>query len=127
MKVGFIGLGKMGSQMVTRLLQAGHEVVVTDHHQSNIDAVVADGASAAVDRTALVAQLGTPAVVWLMIPASKVDEELDALLPLLPADSIIIDGGNSDFRHTRTRAERCQTAGMHLLDVGTSGGVLGLK
>ncbi len=127
MRVGFIGLGKMGSQMVTRLLTAGHEVVVTDLNQGAIDVVAAAGAVPAENRDALVGQLTPPAVVWLMIPATLVDQEIDALLTLLPQGSIIVDGGNSDFRLTRTRAARCQQAGIELIDVGTSGGILGLE
>jgi len=127
MKVGFIGLGKMGSQMVTRLLKAGHEVVVTDLNQGAIDVVAALGAVPAENRDALIAQLPTPAVVWLMIPAEYVDQELDALLPILPQGSVVVDGGNSYFRSTRVRAERCKKANIELVDVGTSGGILGLE
>ncbi len=127
MKVGFIGLGKMGSQMVTRLIEGGHEVVATDRNQETIQLAVEQGAVAAADRDELVGKLGSPAVVWLMIPSQAVSDELAALLPLLPAGSIVIDGGNSDFRETRTHAATCLAAGVHLMDVGTSGGVLGLK
>ena len=126
MKVGFIGLGKMGSQMVTRLLKAGHEVAVTDLNQGAIDIVAALGAVPAENREALIAQLPTPAVVWLMIPAEYVDQELDALLAILPQGSVVVDGGNSYFRSTRARAERCKKANIELVDVGTSGGILGL-
>ena len=145
MKVGFIGLGKMGSQMVERLLAAGHEVVVSDHHQENIDAAVAHGALAATSSAELVQKLATlaagggvqasdaesdstaPLVIWLMIAARAVGDELATLLPLLPAGSIVVDGGNSDFRDTRRHAETCAAAGMSLVDVGTSGGILGLE
>ncbi|MBL8158964.1 decarboxylating 6-phosphogluconate dehydrogenase [Candidatus Saccharibacteria bacterium] len=126
MKIGFVGLGKMGLPMVRRLLAAGHEVVVTDHHQENIDTAVSYGATAAGDSTELAALLPVPAVIWLMIPASRVTDELERLLPTLQPGSIIIDGGNSDFRDTRRHAERCATYGVPLVDVGTSGGVLGL-
>ncbi|HSX07474.1 MAG TPA: decarboxylating 6-phosphogluconate dehydrogenase [Candidatus Saccharimonadales bacterium] len=127
MKIGFIGLGKMGAQMVARLQKAKHEVVVTDLDQAAVAAAAERGAIAAADRDALVAALPAPAVVWLMIPAQFVDSEIDALLTILPHGSIIIDGGNSDFRLTRKRAERCAMAGVELIDVGTSGGILGLK
>jgi len=126
MRIGFIGLGKMGSQMVTRLLQGGHEVVVTDLDTTAVAAATQAGAIAATDRTELVQQLGEQAIIWLMIPAQFVDSELQALLEIVPAGTIIIDGGNSDFRLTRGRAELCKQAGATLVDVGTSGGVLGL-
>jgi len=126
MRIGFIGLGKMGSQMVTRLLQGGHEVVVTDLDTTAVAAATQAGAIAATDRTELVQQLGEQAIIWLMIPAQYVDSELQTLLEIVPAGTIIIDGGNSDFRLTRGRAELCKQAGATLVDVGTSGGVLGL-
>lgn len=127
MKVGFIGLGKMGSQMVTRLIKAGHEVVATDHNQQNLEQAAAHGATTVAMREELAHALGTPAIVWLMIPAQAVEAEVEALRGLLPHGSIIVDGGNSDFRQTRARAERCAQAGLQLVDVGTSGGVLGLE
>ncbi|HSX33608.1 MAG TPA: decarboxylating 6-phosphogluconate dehydrogenase [Candidatus Saccharimonadales bacterium] len=127
MTIGLIGLGKMGSQIVARLTKAGHAVVVTDHHQENIDAAVANGATAAVDSKDLVSKLASPAVVWLMIASHVVDAELDTLLPLLAKGSIIVDGGNSDFRETRERYKRCAEKGVQLVDVGTSGGIMGLK
>lgn len=159
MRVGFIGLGKMGSQMVERLLAAGHEVVVSDHHQDHIDAAVAHGAVAAASSKEVVQRLaagsdgataqeqGTsagspransepkadghaaeaPSIIWLMIAARAVDDELAGLLPLLSPGSIVIDGGNSDFHDTRRRAETCAASGVQLVDVGTSGGILGLE
>lgn len=127
MKIGFIGLGKMGSQMVVRLIKAGHSVVATDHNRANIDTATAAGAEPAKDRAELVQKLGEPAVIWLMIPAEFVDSEIDALLQILPRESIIVDGGNSDFRLTQKRAEKCLQSGVMLVDVGTSGGILGLK
>lgn len=127
MKLGFIGLGKMGSQMVQQLTQAGHEVVATDHNPEAIDQAATNGAVPAANRDELVKKIGENPVVWLMIPAKFVDDEIDALLKLLPRDSIIVDGGNSDFRDTKARNERCKQAGVKLVDVGTSGGVLGIK
>lgn len=127
MKIGFIGLGKMGSQMVARLLKDGHEVVVTDLNKTAVDIAVSQGATEAIDRQDLVQKINVPAIVWLMIPAGFVDEEIDALIALLPKDSIIIDGGNSDFRLTRERAAKCAQAQIELIDVGTSGGVMGLE
>ncbi|MFS8118902.1 MAG: NADP-dependent phosphogluconate dehydrogenase [Microcoleus sp.] len=125
MKIGFIGLGKMGQQMVKRLLVAGHEVVALDVDQAAVEAVVQLGAIAATDRTDLIQKAGETPVIWLMIPAQYVDNELDALQILLPSHSVLIDGGNSDFRLTLVRAERLKAVGISLVDVGTSGGVLG--
>jgi 6-phosphogluconate dehydrogenase len=127
MQIGFIGLGKMGLPMVLRLQKAGHSVVVIDHHQENIDKAVAAGAHAASTEQDMVGELPDPAIVWLMISSKVVDAELDTLFGLLPKGSIIIDGGNSDYRLTRERSKRVQAAGMSLVDVGTSGGVLGAE
>ncbi|HKR81409.1 MAG TPA: decarboxylating 6-phosphogluconate dehydrogenase [Candidatus Saccharimonadales bacterium] len=127
MRVGLVGLGKMGGQIVARFLQAGHEVVVTDLDQAAVEAAGKLGAVSASGRQDLAQKLGTPAIVWLMIPAQAVDEEINGLLAVLPKNSIIVDGGNSDFRLTRARASLCKYAGVELVDVGTSGGVLGLE
>lgn len=127
MKIGFIGLGKMGLPMVLRLQKGGHHVVVIDHHQENIDKAVAAGADSAKDEHELVGKLEDPAIVWLMIQSKYVDAQLDNLLPLLPKGSIIVDGGNSDYRITKQHAKRVADAGMTMVDVGTSGGVLGAE
>lgn len=127
MQLGFIGLGKMGLPMVLRLQKGGHHVVVIDHHQENIDKAVAAGADSAKDEHELAAKLGDPAIVWLMIQSKYVDAQLDNLLPLLPKGSIIVDGGNSDYRLTKQHAKRVADAGMTMVDVGTSGGVLGAE
>ncbi len=127
MKLGFVGLGKMGLPMVIRLQRGGHEIVVVDHHQENIDAAVAEGATSAEASTKLAELLPAPTLIWLMIAAHKVDEELDSLLPTLQPGSIIVDGGNSDYRNTRRRAARCAELGITMVDVGTSGGIMGLE
>jgi 6-phosphogluconate dehydrogenase len=127
MKIGFIGLGKMGGPMVQRLLGGGHEVAVIDHHQENIDKAVQSGAVVATDHQNMLSQLNSPAIIWLMISAARVDDELTSLVALLPAGSIIIDGGNSDFRLTRARAARCLEKNVTFMDAGTSGGIMGLK
>lgn len=127
MRLGFVGLGKMGGNMAERLLARGHALVVLDPSDAARDRASALGAEVASDRADLARRLagsGTP-VVWLMIPASIVDAEIDAFLPLLPSGSILVDGGNSDFRLTRQRATRCAERGVRLVDVGTSGGILG--
>ena len=127
MTLAFIGLGKMGQQMVTRLLEAKHEVIVTDLNQSFVDMAVKNGAVAAKDRAEVVSMLGDNAVVWIMIPAQFVQAEVDALVELLPSGSIIIDGGNSNYLETMKRAEQTKAKGINFVDVGTSGGILGLK
>lgn len=127
MKVGFIGLGKMGSQMVARLLNARHEVVAYDVDPGAIAKAKQLGAQVTKTREELVSQLGPKPVVWLMIPAKSVDTEIHTLLNLLPSDSIIIDGGNSDYRKTLQLYSRCLERHIELVDVGTSGGLLGLN
>ncbi len=126
MKIGFIGLGKMGQQMVSRLAKAGHEVVVSDVNPEAVTAAEEAGATGAADLSALVQALGEKPVIWLMIPAAAVQQEVAALLELLPAGGIIIDGGNSNFRETLERAKEAEAKGVELVDVGTSGGVEGL-
>jgi 6-phosphogluconate dehydrogenase len=129
MKIVIVGLGKMGMQIVTRLLEDGHQVVVLDPNQQAMQEAVQKGAIAAEDREhAAVEQFDDqPPLVWLMVPASVVEEELNSWLDILPANSIIVDGGNSDFRETKKRAEKALEKNVHLVDVGTSGGILGTK
>ncbi len=127
MRVGFVGLGKMGSQMVARLLSSNHEVVAHDVDPTAVRRVKRLGAIPAVERGHMADLLGPRPVVWLMIPATFVDNEINELLKLLPKGSIIVDGGNSDYRKTLQRYSRCQEKGVELVDVGTSGGILGLN
>jgi len=126
MRIGFIGLGKMGSQMVKRIIDAGHEVVVSDVNTEAVQAMVAIGAVASVDTQDMVNKLGDSAVVWVMIPHEFVTTTLDALALSLSQGSIVIDGGNSDYRDTLKHRENLQTNGIELVDVGTSGGIHGL-
>jgi len=116
----------MGAQIVTKLLEADHEVVVTDINAEAVAAMANAGATPAANRTELVKLLGAPATIWLMIPADFVDAELDAFAEILPAGSTLIDGGNSDFRLTMQRSAKLATKNITLIDVGTSGGILGL-
>jgi 6-phosphogluconate dehydrogenase len=130
MTTGFIGLGKMGEGMVERLVKAGHEVIVFDRDRTALDEAARNGATIADDHADLVARVKATdadhiAIVWLMIPSNRVDAELDALIPLAGQCAIIVDGGNSDFRLTQKRAERCRAYCIQFVDVGTSGGVLG--
>jgi 6-phosphogluconate dehydrogenase len=128
MKIGFIGLGKMGFNMVHRLLEHQHEVVVWDRSAEAIKEIEKLGAVGATDLQDLVEKLPARKIVWLMVPAGKpVDENLDALLAILNKGDIIIDGGNSFWRETQQRAEKAALKGIDFVDCGTSGGVWGLK
>lgn len=124
MKIGFYGLGRMGSNMVTRLIVKGQDVVVMNRSQEPVDAAVKLGAEAARDYKELISKLD-PVIIWLMLPADIIQSKFEELLPLVPAGGIIIDGGNSDFRHSQKRYELAKAKGVHFIDVGTSGGILG--
>ena len=129
MKIIIVGLGKMGSQIAQQVLDAGHQVIAMDPNQANVKQVVDQGGQAVDSRTMAVetfSDSGQLPTVWLMVPSGVVDTELQAWLEVLPAESIVVDGGNSDFRLTRNRAEAASLKGVHLVDVGVSGGVLGL-
>lgn len=127
MKIGFIGLGKMGSQMVQRLLNDGHEVIVYDLNQEAVGAMVAEGAVAAHDYAHMVSELQDNPSIWLMIPHQFVSPTIDELKLVLGSGSILIDGGNSDYRDTLQHAETLASSEIQLVDVGTSGGVHGLE
>jgi len=128
MKIGFIGLGKMGLNMVHRLLKDNHEIVVYNRSREPIEEAETLGAIAADSVKDLVGKLEGRKVIWIMVPSGKpVDENIAALLPHLNKDDIIIDGGNSYFKETQTRAKLCQQNGINFVDCGTSGGIWGLK
>ena len=127
MELGMIGLGKMGGFMTERLVHAGHEVVGFDRGPEAVQRAVDGGATGATSIEDLVAQLETPRVVWMMVPAGDpVDQTIEALMPLLDDGDAIVDGGNSYYRDTLRRAALCRTEGLYLVDVGTSGGVWGI-
>ncbi len=127
MKLGFIGLGKMGANMVERLLRDKHEVVVYNRSKDAINKVVEKGAIASDSHEDLVAKLPERKIVWLMVPSgAPVDENLDLILGLLKKDDIVIDGGNSFYKDSQERAKRAAKFGVYYLDCGTSGGVWGL-
>ncbi|MEE8209524.1 MAG: decarboxylating 6-phosphogluconate dehydrogenase [bacterium] len=127
MELGIIGLGRMGANMAERLISGGHRVVGYDRSPEPIQQVVEKGAVGADSLEALVEAMGGPRAVWLMVPAgSPVDETIEALLPLLSVDDVILDGGNSYYKDTLQRAEMVRERGLHFVDVGTSGGVWGL-
>lgn len=126
MKIAVAGLGRMGMQIARKLSEDGHEVIAHNRSRAPVDAAASYGAKPAYTKDDVVRAFnGEPVTVWLMIPADVIDGELTAWLQVLPAGSLIVDGGNSDFRHTRTRAETVANAGMHFMDVGTSGGIWG--
>ncbi len=128
MQIGFVGLGKMGLNMVTRLLQGDHNVVATDLNEDAIKSAFEKGAVTAKSLDELVSKLTTPRVVWVMVPAGKpTDATLDSLAALLSEGDIIIDGGNSMYKDSIQKASELKEKGISLLDCGTSGGIWGLK
>lgn len=128
MQIGFVGLGKMGANMVERLLNNGHEVVVYNRHTEAIQAVAAKGAIPTRSLAEVAQKLTGRKAIWLMVPAgAAVDECIAGLQPFLQPDDIIIDGGNSMWRETQARSTRLLEQNLHLVDCGTSGGVWGLK
>jgi 6-phosphogluconate dehydrogenase len=128
MKLGMIGLGKMGGNMTERLMRDGHKVVVFDRSADAIRHYVDLGSEAAKDAAAMVAQLETPRIVWIMVPAGKpVDDTIAALVPGMSKGDVIIDGGNSNFHDTVRRGAELEKQGIHYVDSGTSGGIWGLE
>ena len=127
MKIGMIGVGRMGSNMMRRLAKSGHSCVVYDNNAAAGRALADVGAVAAGSAADLIAKLPAPRIVWIMIPAGAVDALLTSLEPALRAGDILIDGGNSNYLDDIRRAKQLKTKGVHYLDVGTSGGVLGLE
>jgi len=128
MKLGFIGLGKMGGNMVQRLLLDGHEVVVFDRSVDAMELMVQKGAVSSASLEDLVSKLGDRKIVWMMVPSGKpVDDTIAQLLELLKDNDILIDGGNSNYKQTKARAERSAEKNIYYLDCGTSGGVWGLE
>lgn len=126
MKIIVAGLGKMGMQIAEMLLEAGHEVVAYNRSPEKVAVIANKGAVAAHSaEEAISAFAGQPVVAWFMVPADVIDSMLEEWLPLMPAGSTVIDGGNSDYRGDAARARRVRAAGSELLDIGTSGGVWG--
>jgi 6-phosphogluconate dehydrogenase len=126
MELGLIGLGKMGANMARRLLQDDHHVVGFDLDPDAVDDLKAAGGEGVSSLSDLPETLAAPRVVWIMVPAGEaVDATLDDLLPLLDEGDIVVDGGNSNYQDTLRRAEPLREAGLHYVDVGTSGGVWG--
>jgi len=127
MQIGMVGLGRMGANMVRRLMQGGHECVVFDRSQQQVEELVKEKAVGASSLAELVQSLQKPRVVWLMVPAAVVDQVIADLVPLLEANDILIDGGNSCYVDDIQRAKALLPKKIHYVDVGTSGGVWGLE
>ena len=125
MRLAMIGLGRMGGNMVRRLMAGGHECVVLDRDAAAVEALAKEGAIAARDLADLVAKLPGPRAVWLMLPAALVDATIGELAPLLSADDLLIDGGNSHFQDDLRRANHLAARGIRYMDIGVSGGVWG--
>jgi 6-phosphogluconate dehydrogenase len=127
MKLGMVGLGKMGANMTVRLIKGGHQVVGFARTKSVVDSVVAAGATGAYSLGELVGQLDPPRIIWLMIPqGAPVDQTLEQLHPLLTPGDLVVDGGNSYYKDTLRRAAQMTGWGFRYVDVGTSGGIWGL-
>ncbi len=127
MQLGMIGLGRMGANMVRRLLKGGHDCVVYDRSADAVAGLVKEKATGAASLAEFVKKLKTPRAVWLMVPAAVVDDTLAELIPLLATGDIVIDGGNSYYIDDIRRSQALAAKGIRYLDVGTSGGVWGLE
>jgi len=128
MKIAISGLGRMGGQIARKLHEGGQTVIANNRSRGPIDEMASLGLVPAYSKEETVAQFtNEPVIIWLMVPAEAVDAELDAWLKLVPKGSILIDGGNSDFRLTKKRAVLVAESGSSLIDVGTSGGVWGYQ
>ena len=127
MKLGMVGLGKMGANMTARLLAAGHHLVVFDRNPDAVRMSVEKGALASGSLSDLVSKLETPRVVWVMVPAGEVTESvIEELSPFLEEGDVVVDGGNSNYKDSMRRAATLKETGVAFVDVGTSGGVWGL-
>ena len=127
MQLGMIGLGRMGANMVRRLIRGGHQCVAYDRSADAVKDVILDGAVGAASLDELLKKLSKPRAVWLMVPAAVVDSSLKDLAARLEQGDIVIDGGNSYYIDDIRRASELQAKGLHYVDVGTSGGVWGLE
>jgi 6-phosphogluconate dehydrogenase len=128
MQLGMIGLGRMGGNMVRRLMKGGHECVVYDRDTAKVQELVSDGAKGAADLPGLIASLEKPRAVWIMLPAGPITEQtVEELSQHMDAGDIIIDGGNSKFKDDVRRGKKVGEKGVNYVDVGTSGGVWGIE
>lgn len=126
MQLGMIGLGRMGAEMVRRLIR-GHDCVVYNRSPAAVASLSEEGAVGTTTLAEFVARLVPPRVVWLMVPAAAVDATIANIVPLLESGDILIDGGNSHYHDDIRRSEELRDKGISYLDVGTSGGVWGLS
>src|SRR6266404_8857793 len=127
MQLGMIGLGRMGANMVRRLIKKGHNCVVFDRSPKAVDELVKEKARGAASLAELAEKLAKPRAIWLMVPAAVVDASIADLLPHLESGDILIDGGNAYYVDDIRRATELKAKGIHYMDVGTSGGVWGLE
>jgi 6-phosphogluconate dehydrogenase len=127
MQLGMVGLGRMGANLVRRLMRDGHRCVVYDVNAQVVSELAGEGATGSTSLEDFVSKLEKPRAIWLMLPAAIVDSTLDQVVPLLDAEDAVIDGGNSYYRDDITRAKALMPKGIHYLDCGTSGGVWGLE
>jgi len=127
MQLGMVGLGRMGANMVKRLLKGGHQCVAFDMSPKAVGELVQEGAQGSSSLQELVTKLAKPRAIWLMVPAAVVDDTIAGLLPYLEPEDILIDGGNSHYVDDIERAKKLAAKRIHYLDVGTSGGVWGLE
>jgi 6-phosphogluconate dehydrogenase len=127
MQLGMVGLGRMGANMVRRLIKGGHDCVVFDMSPKSVAALAAEKATGSASLADMVSKLAKPRAIWLMVPAAVVDETIASIVPHLEADDILIDGGNSYYIDDIRRAKELAGKKIHYVDVGTSGGVWGLE
>src|SRR3954451_17895502 len=127
MQLGMVGLGRMGANLVRRLMRDGHECVAFDLNEESVKQLESEGATGATTLEEFVSKLDKPRAAWVMVPAAYAGDTVNDLAALMDESDIIIDGGNSYYRDDVDRAEALQTKGMHYVDVGTSGGVFGLE
>jgi 6-phosphogluconate dehydrogenase len=127
MQIGMVGMGRMGANMVRRLLKGGHQCVVSDRSPQAVNELVKEKAVGSSSMEDLVAKLSKPRAIWLMVPAAVVDDVIAGLLPHIAVGDILIDGGNSYYVDDIRRANELAAKGIHYVDVGTSGGVWGLE
>ena len=127
MQLGMVGLGRMGANLVRRLMRDGHRCVVYDVTADAVKELEAEGATGATSLEDFAVRLEKPRTAWLMLPAAVVDSTLGRLVPLLEPGDAVIDGGNSNYRDDITRAKQLEPRGIHYVDCGTSGGVWGLE
>ena len=127
MQIGMVGLGRMGANIVRRLMRDGHECVVFDVNPASVDALVAEGATGTYTPEEFIAALTGPRIAWFMIPAGITGKVVEQFAALMQPGDIIIDGGNSNYKDDVRRAAKYKDQGLHYIDIGTSGGVFGLE